>query len=212
MEPTGCWRDRTPRWWAAAQWRRTPTDPWSARPRKRRLVEPAGAAPVVARPTPVAAPARVASPRRAGRRKARDYLGEAHRSPEAVQPLRRTDSILRVSLLDSAAARRARKQVVEVAVVPSQVPEPARVPAVAGRADPTAAAVDAVAAARNAAEAAARPIGVVERAEVAPLVERGVRSAELVAGSPGLARVPPRRAPLRGARRKRDRTCWWAGW
>jgi hypothetical protein len=210
-EPPGCWRDRTLRWSGEARSRRTPTHPWSARPPERRRAELQWGPLAVAHPTREAAAARAAGPTAAGRRKAMDRLAGAPRSLAVVRPLRRTDSIPRVSPLGSVADQPVRMQV-EVAVVPKQVRVQARVQA--GRAGPTAAAAAAVAAAaRSAAEAEARPTGVgaPERPGVAALEEPGARSAELVAGS-GRVQVPPHRASPRGARRKRDRTCWWAGW
>ncbi len=225
----GSARARTLRSWVAAQWPRTPMDPWSAwAPARgavrRRVQEVAVATPAAAR----AAAALREDPTRAVARRTlaavRHTVMAARRTatahPAADRRWRRTDSVLRASQPGSVAAQR--EQTPEALVVRPmlealqeaearervQVPAPYRAadsragPIARGQAPPVAAAarIEVVA-------AAALPTAAAQLAEARRRERPAARS---VAASPA-GSAPVRPAPRQlAARRKRDKTCWWA--
>lgn len=204
--------DRTLRSWGAAPWRRTPTDPSTApRLAARRAVAVATSA------EEPAAVARVAGdPSRAGVEEVRrmDHLERVVRRSLAVDPRsRRTDSSPRVNRLGNAAALPAQSQVVAEAG-PKQRAELAAellLVAAAGNHHPTGRGAPAAEAARTEALAAeARPTAPVgERRAALRLVRARSAGGDLAEQAPGPLRLAPGRP---AARRKRGKTCWWAGW
>lgn len=220
---------RTLRSWAAARSRRRRKGLWNDLRRRVRVrgaaqpaahraaatfaVAPAALVRAAAGPSPEAGRHRRAAVRRkraAVRRTAR--LAVVRRNLAAGQRWRRTDSVLRVSRLDSEAAQRARSPA--AAEQDPKPPVPARVAPleVAAGSHPIARAEAAAAAARTvAAAAAARPIDLVLARRAVQPPEGAVHSAERALAD--WAPAPPRLALLLPeGLRKTGKTCWWAGW
>ena len=180
------------------------------------LAGPVPVAVAVARPKPeVAVPARAAAPTRLAERRT-DWARRAaeRRSLAADRRWRRTDSAPRASPLDSAAARQVRRRAAEAALPIVELVLAVPRPEAAGNRPIAVGAAAAAEVARSALGVAVRPtaVGVVAAAQ-APRVHPIAVGQELVPGLERLEPVPPHRAvPPRGARRRRDRTCWWAGW